>query len=116
MRHQKKVFKFGRKTGPRKAMLSNLATSVILYEKVTTTATKARAIRPVVERLVTKGKVKSLHAKQELGKYLPEKKAVKKILEVLGPRYKERPGGYLRITKLGQRQGDAAPMVRIEFV
>lgn len=116
MRHQKKTAKFGRTAGPRKALMKSLATSVILYEKVTTTETKAKAIRPIVERLVTRGKVKSLHSKQMLDRFLPEKKAVKKLLEVLGPRYKDRKGGYLRITKLSRRQGDGALLVRIEFV
>lgn len=116
MRHQKKTAKFGRLAAPRKAMLNNLAASVILFEHVTTTLPKAKVVRPIVERLITKGKVKSLQSKRELGKYLPDSKAVTKILNVLGPRYADRKGGYTRITKLGQRQGDAAPMARIEFV
>ncbi len=116
MRHQKKSVKLGRTRNPRRALLSNLAASVILYEKVTTTEAKAKAIKPIVEKLVTKGKVKSVHVKQQLTSALPEKKAVKKVMEVLGPRYKDRPGGYLRIIKIGQRQGDGAPMVQIEFV
>lgn len=116
MRHRKKIKKFGRERAQRRALLSNLAMSVILYEKVRTTETKAKAVRSLVERLVTKGKVKSLHSKRELERVLPEKMAVKKILDVLGPRYKDRPGGYTRITKLNQRQGDAAPMAQIEFV
>ena len=116
MRHRKKITKFGRPKASREAMLSNLAASIILYEKVRTTEVKAKAVRPLVEKLVTRGKVKSLHSKRELERILPEKMAVKKVLEVLGPRYKERPGGYTRITKLNQRQGDAAPMAQIEFV
>ena len=116
MRHRKKGRKFGRTRGPRRALLSNLAASVILYERVQTTEAKAKAVRPLVERLVTKGKTKSLHMKRELEKVLPEKMAVKKVLEVLGPRYKDRPGGYTRITKLRRRQGDSAPIVQIEFV
>jgi len=116
MRHRKKTVILGRKRGPRRALLSSLATSVILYERVTTTEAKAKAVRPMIERLVTKGKVNSLHVKRELNSTRIEKKAVKKILDVLGPRYKDRSGGYLRIIKQGQRQGDAAPIVTIEFV
>ena len=116
MRHKKKTVKLGREKAPRKALLSNLAVSLIVYEKIETTEAKAKAVRPIVERLVTKGKSKTLHAKRELDKVLPEKKAVKKILEVLGPRYKDRPGGYTRIIKLRERKGDGAPVVQIEFV
>jgi large subunit ribosomal protein L17 len=116
MRHQKKTVKLGRERGPRLALLANLATSVILYEKIRTTEAKAKAVRPVVEKLVTKGKVKNLTAKRQLDKVLKDKNAVKKVLDVLGPRYKDRPGGYLRIVKIGQRQGDAAKMAQIEFV
>ncbi|MEK7583992.1 MAG: 50S ribosomal protein L17 [Patescibacteria group bacterium] len=117
MRHlKKKAAKFGRERGPRRALLSNLAMSVILYEKVRTTEAKAKAVRPMVERLVTRGKRKSLASKQALGKVLPEKKAVQKLLDVLGPRYKDRAGGYTRITKIGSRQGDGARMAIIEFV
>jgi len=116
MRHKKKTIKLGREKGPRKAMLSNLATSVILYEKVTTTVSKAKAVRPMVERLVTRGKMKSLHNKRMLERDLPEMKAVRKLMDVLGPRYKDRPGGYTRITKLAERKGDGATMAKIEFV
>ena len=81
MRHRKRNKKFGRERGPRKALLSNLATSVILYEKVTTTEAKAKAVRPVVERLVTRGKVKSLHSKRMIGRTIGEKRAVKKMFK-----------------------------------
>lgn len=116
MRHQKKTVKLGRTKGPRTALFKNLATSIILYENVQTTITKAKAIKPIVERLITRGKVKSLANKRYLDTYLLDKKAIKKVLEVLGPRYKERPGGYLRIIKMKRRQGDGATMVQIEFV
>lgn len=116
MRHQKKTVKLGRTAAPRKALFSNLAASLILYEKIQTTEAKAKALRPRVERLITRGKVKNIHNKQQLGRFLGQPKAVKKVLDVLGPRYADRPGGYLRITHMGRRQGDAAPMVQIEFV
>ncbi|PJA47610.1 50S ribosomal protein L17 [Candidatus Uhrbacteria bacterium CG_4_9_14_3_um_filter_36_7] len=116
MRHRKKTKILGRKKAARTSLYKNLAESIILYEKVTTTQAKAKAIRPVVERLITVGKEPSLTARRKLLQYLPTELAVKKVLEVLGPRYETRPGGYLRIRKIGTRANDAAPMVRIEFV
>lgn len=98
------------------ALLRNLATSVVLHEKVRTTEAKAKAIKPVVERAVTSSRVNTLHTRRKLLSYFLDEQAVKKLLEDLGPRYKTRPGGYMRITKLGKRSGDAAPMVQIEFV
>ncbi|OGY89873.1 MAG: 50S ribosomal protein L17 [Candidatus Komeilibacteria bacterium RIFCSPLOWO2_01_FULL_52_15] len=116
MRHRKKRVKLGRESGPRRALLKNLATQVILYEKVRTTQAKAKAIRPIVEKIITRGKVKSVHTKRMIGRYIRQPKAVMKVLDVLGPRYKDRKGGYTRIIKMGQRAGDGAPMVSIEFV
>jgi large subunit ribosomal protein L17 len=116
MRHRKTTKILGRKKAPRKALYENLAQSLILYEKIKTTQAKAKAIRPIVERLITKGKEPTLTARRMLLAYLPMELAVKKVLEVLGPRYKTRPGGYLRIKKIGVRANDAAPMVSIEFV
>ncbi|MFA5126534.1 MAG: 50S ribosomal protein L17 [Patescibacteria group bacterium] len=116
MRHRKVGKKLRRLTGPRRALLDNLVTSVILYEKVVTTESKAKTVKPKVERLITKGKVKSVHTKQQLGRFLHDKKAVQKILDVLGPKYKDRKGGYCRIIKMHQRQGDGAPLAQIELV
>ena len=116
MRHRSKTKIFSRSKAARVAMLKNLATSVILYERVRTTEAKAKAVRPIVERLITTGKVKSLNTKRALDRVLPDKKAVKKILEVLGPRYKDRNGGYTRIIKIEQRQGDGAHIAQVEFV
>jgi len=116
MRHRKVGKKFGREKGPRKALTDSLATSLVLYEKVVTTEAKAKAIRPKVERLVTRAKVKSVHNKQQLTRVLEDKKAVQKLLDVLGPRYKDRKGGYTRIIKIARRQGDGAAMAQIEFV
>lgn len=116
MRHRSTKSILDRKQAPRQAMLENLAASLVLYEKVQTTAGKARALRPLVEKLITKGKVKSLITKRALAAVLPEKTAVKKVLEVLGPRYATRPGGYTRTIKLGARKGDGAMMVQIELV
>ena len=116
MRHRDKGIILGRKTGPRKLLLRNLATSIILYEKVKTTSAKARAVRPLVERLITKSKNDSVHVRRQLAQKLLHKNAVKKAVEVLGPRYKERQGGYTRTIKLGARKGDSAEMVQFELV
>ena len=116
MRHRKTTKILDRKKAPRKAMLENLATSLILYEKIKTTEAKAKAVRPLIEKLITRGKTKSVHNKQLLSRVLPDKKAVQKVLDVLGPRYKERKGGYCRIIKIGTRHGDNAAMAQIELV
>lgn len=116
MRHNKVGRKFGREKAPRKAMLENLATSLVLYEKVVTTDAKAKEIRPIVEKLITRAKVKSVHNKQQINRVLHDTKATQKLLDVLGPKYKDRKGGYSRIIKIGPRQGDGAPMSQIELV
>ena len=116
MQHRRKGKILGRTTGPKKALYRNLATSLVLYEKIKTTEAKAKSMRPIIDRLVTKGKKNDLAARRYLLKYLTTEGAVKKVLEVLSPKYSTRPGGYTRITKLGQRRGDAAKVVQIEFV
>ncbi len=116
MRHRKHKKTFDRKKAPREAMLRNLVTSVVLYERVRTTTAKAKAIRPLIERLVTLGRANTVPHRRYLLRALATKTAVDKVLEVLGPRYASRPGGYLRITKLGPRQGDGAQIAQIEFV
>lgn len=105
-----------RKAAPRRALLRNLATSLVLYERIQTTKAKAKAVAPYVERIITVGKEKTLHARRELLKELTTPLAVEKVLSELGPRYLKRRGGYTRITKIGHRSGDAAEMVQIEFV
>lgn len=116
MRHRNTTKKLDRKKAPREAMLNNLVTSIILFEKVKTTEAKAKAVKPLVEKMITRSKVKSVHNKQQLGRKIPDKKAVQKLLDVLGPKYKDRKGGYCRIIKIGQRQGDGASIVQIELV
>lgn len=116
MRHQRKGKILDRKTGPRRALLRGLATNLILYEKIQTTRAKAKAVRPQAERLVTLAKEPTLAHRRLLLSRVYTEGAVKKLLEVLGPRYKERKGGYTRIINLKQRQGDGAPIVQIEFV
>ena len=116
MRHKKSKRILGRKTGPRKALIKNLLNSLILYEKIKTTQAKAKEIRPLLEKIVSRARRDTLHNRREIMKKIPTQNAVRKLFEVLGPRYAERKGGYLRIVKLGERKGDNAPMCIIEFV
>lgn len=116
MRHRNKTTKLGRTKGPRELMLRNLASSLLIYEKVKTTKAKASAVRPLVEKMITSSKEGTLSSRRGLIKILLQKNAVAKAMDVLGPRYKERAGGYTRTTKLGTRAGDNAEMVQIELV
>lgn len=116
MRHQKKKITLDRKKGPRVALLKNLATQVVLYEKVKTTLAKAKAVQPLVEKMINLGKKKTLHARRQLYAFFPIENPVKKIAEDLSVRYAERPGGFTRLVKLGSRQGDGAQMAQIELV
>jgi len=101
---------------PREMMLRNLAASIVIYEKVKTTEAKAKAVKPLVEKMITAAKKGDLNARRKLISALPQEKAVKKLMEVLGEKYKEREGGYTRIRRLGYRSGDGAQMVQIELV
>jgi large subunit ribosomal protein L17 len=96
-------------------MLRNLASSILLYEKVKTTEAKAKVVQPLVERLITLSKTNNLTTRRRLLQQLLQKNAVKKALEVLGDRYKDKQGGYTRIIKLGTRKGDGAEMAQIEL-
>lgn len=116
MRHRKTIKKLGLPTAHRKALLKNLANSLILYEKIITTEAKAKALKAKMEKMITRAKVDNLHNRRLLLAKLPTKNSVKKMLEILGPKYRERRGGYLRIVKLNPRRGDAAKMAMIEFV
>ncbi|MDO8626002.1 MAG: 50S ribosomal protein L17 [Candidatus Magasanikbacteria bacterium] len=116
MRHQKKKITLDRKVGPRTALLRNLAESLILHEKIKTTKAKAKAAQSRVERLVTSAKNNTLAARRLLRADLHTDKAVKKLMEVLGPRYKDRKGGYTRLTMLGPRKGDGSQTAVIEFI
>lgn len=97
-------------------MMANLATDLIVHEKVTTTAAKARALRPYAEKLITKARKGDLHARRIVLKDIHDKAAVAKLFEEVAPRYEDRPGGYIRITKLGPRRGDGAEEAVIELV
>lgn len=116
MRHRKNKVTLSRTKGQRELMLRTLAESVVLHEGVSTTEAKARAVKPLVERMITRGKVNTVVARRYLMTFFTKEAPVKKILEVLGPKYEARQGGYTRIVKLGQRKGDAASIVRIELV
>ena len=116
MRHRKKKTTLDREASHRRLLLKNLATSLVLYDKVKTTEAKAKAMRPFVEQLVTRAKTPTLANRRLLVAHLLTEGAVRKMFEVIGPRYKERNGGYTRITKIGVRRGDSAKMAVIEFV
>ncbi|MCX6780815.1 MAG: 50S ribosomal protein L17 [Candidatus Magasanikbacteria bacterium] len=116
MRHRKSKVTLDRVKGQRELMLRTLAEGVVLHEGLNTTAAKARAVKPLVEKMITRGKVNTVFARRYLMTFFTKEAPVKKILEVLGPKYLARQGGYTRIIKLGQRKGDAAEVVRIELV
>jgi large subunit ribosomal protein L17 len=116
MYHGHKKRRFGRTHEHRKAMFANMAQALIKHEQIITTLPKAKDLRPVVEKLVTLGKRGDLHARRQAIAQIKDVKLVGKLFEVLGPRYKERNGGYTRVLKAGFRYGDNAPMAVIEFV
>src|SRR5215470_13855822 len=116
MRHGKVHRKLGRKPEHRKAMFANLCAALIKHEQITTTLPKAKELRPVVEKLVTLGKRGDLHARRQAIAEIRDVDMVKKLFAVLGPRYKDRNGGYTRVLKAGFRYGDSAPVAVIEFV
>jgi len=116
MRHQKKTVKLGRTAEHRKALLANQVCSLIEHQRIKTTLAKAKAVRPLAERMVTLGKNGSIHARRTAVATLRQKNAVKKLFDDIAPRSAKRNGGYTRIVKLGQRKSDSAPMAFIEWV
>ena len=116
MRHQKKTIKLGRTAEHRKALLANQVCSLIEHQRIKTTLAKAKAVRPLAERMVTLGKKGSIHARRTALATLRQKRAVKKLFDDIAPRSAERNGGYTRIVKLGQRKSDSAAMAFIEWV
>ena len=116
MRHQIAHRKLGRRPSHRRALLRNLAATLIEHGHLRTTLAKAKEVRPFVERLVTLGRRTDLAARRRALQILPRKQVVRQLFSDVAPRFQERPGGYTRILKLGPRQGDGAPMARIEFV
>lgn len=116
MRHAKGYRRLNRTHEHRKAMFANMAGSLIEHEQIKTTLPKAKELRPIVEKLITLGKRGDLHARRQAAAQLKQDKHVAKLFEVLGPRFAERKGGYIRVLKAGFRYGDMAPMAIIEFV
>ncbi len=116
MRHRKHHTRLNRPTGHRTATLRNLAAALIEHERIETTATKAKTLRPFVENVITLGKKGTLHHRRQAFQKLQNKTAVHKVFEELGPRYAERDGGYTRVIRSRQRPGDAAEMAIIEFL
>jgi large subunit ribosomal protein L17 len=116
MRHQKKTIKLGRTAEHRKALLANQVCSLIEHQRIKTTLAKAKAVRPLAEKMVTLGKKGSLHARRTALAVLRQRDAVKKLFDDIAPRSATRNGGYTRIIKLGQRPSDSAPIAFIEWV
>ena len=116
MRHGKAHRKLGRTTAHRMAMFANMSASLIKHEQIVTTLPKAKELRPIVEKLITLAKRGDLHARRQADAQLKQDKHTARLFEILGPRYKDRQGGYVRILKAGFRYGDMAPMAIIELV
>ena len=116
MRHNKKFNHLGRTASHRGSMLSNMASSLILHKRITTTLAKAKALKKFVEPLITRSKVGDTNNRRVVFRYLQNKEAVKELFNVVAEKVGDRPGGYTRVIKLGTRQGDAAPIAFIELV
>ena len=116
MRHNKAINHLGRKSGHRKALLANMANSLILHKRITTTLAKAKALKTYFEPLITKSKDDSTHSRRIVFSYLKDKTAVAELFRTIAPKIADRPGGYLRVLHVGFRQGDGSEMALIEFV
>ena len=117
MRHRVKLTRLNRKKSPRELLVRNMATSVILYDKVKTTKAKAGLVAPLVEKMITAAKTKDdMNAIRYINKYLLDKNASRKIMQELKDKYKDRQSGFTRLTNLGPRNGDNAPMVQLELI
>jgi len=116
MRHNKAINHLGRKSGHRKALLANMANSLILNKRIETTVAKAKALKMYVEPLITKSKDDSTHSRRTVFSYLKNKEAVTELFRTVAPKIADRPGGYTRVLKTGFRQGDGADMALIELV
>ena len=116
MRHNKAINHLGRQSGHRKALLANLACSLIMHKRITTTVAKAKALKSYVEPLITKSKEDTTHHRRVVFSYLKDKEAVTELFRNIAPKIADRPGGYTRVLHIGFRQGDAAEMALIELV
>ena len=116
MRHNVAGRRLGRSSAHRRALYRNLVTDLLKYEKITTTEPKAKEVRGLAERMITLGKDGKLNARRKALAFILDEKVADKVFTTLAPRYADRPGGYTRITKIGPRLGDGAPMVQLELV
>ena len=116
MRHNKAINHLGRQSGHRKAMLANMASSLIMHKRINTTVAKAKALKSYVEPLITKSKEDTTHNRRVVFSYLKDKEAVSELFRTVAPKVADRPGGYTRVLHIGFRQGDAAEMALIELV
>jgi large subunit ribosomal protein L17 len=116
MKHHKDTSKLGRPSGQRKALMRTMAGSLLLRERITTTEAKAKALRPFVEKIITKAKVDTVSNRRLVAEHLGGGKRLEKLFKDIGPRFATRPGGYTRILKLARRAGDASKMAIIELV
>jgi large subunit ribosomal protein L17 len=116
MRHGRKVKKLGRTESHRKAMLANMAASLIAYQTIRTTDAKAKAVKRLAEKLITLAKRGGLHAHRQVYDVIKDRKLVKKLFDEIGPKFQDRTGGYTRISKLGPRRGDGAPLSVVELL
>lgn len=116
MQHNRSGRKLGRTTGHRLALFRNQLTSLFTSERIVTTLSKAKELRPLAERMVTQGRRGTVHARRLVGRWVQDRTVLKRLFDEIAPRFSERPGGYLRIVKLGPRQGDGAEMAVLEFV
>lgn len=116
MRHQIRGRKLGRSPSHRRALFRNQLASLVRAERITTTLQKAKELRPIAEKVITQGKRDTLHARRMVNKWIPDRELIRKVFDEIAPRFSTRPGGYLRIVRLGPRQGDGAEMAILEFV
>ena len=112
----KKSRRFGGNSGHQRLLMANLVSSLVAAEGIVTTEAKAKALRPIAEKVITKARKGGLHNHRQILSYLGDQEITAKLMDEIGPRYADRPGGYTRVLKLGPRQGDNAPMARIELV
>jgi large subunit ribosomal protein L17 len=116
MRHRVSGRKLGRRSEHREALMNNLVSQLLRHERVTTTEAKAREVRALAEKMISKGREATLHNRRLALSVVPDKHAVERLFNEIGPRYADRPGGYTRMVKLMPRKGDAAPMALLELV
>lgn len=116
MRHNKAHKKLGRTSSHRRALFRNQLSSLIEHERIRTSLAKAKALRPIAEKLITRGKDDSVHARRMVARWVPDRTLIKKVFDDIAPRFADRPGGYLRIVKLGHRLGDGAEEAILELV